>query len=178
MCTAIYLPFWQRSNLLWYQTLKIGLSSDVSDSSIYPIKTILRWDRLTTLKEVKNKIQREKRIAKIIFWCFTPFFFIAFFRFFFMILNFIYGTILRFIFGKKYGDIITVIAIFTALFFTVAVCSMLWKQYKKHILESWISFNTTLKDMHIKLCTMHIFLCIFLIPPAIYNSPNPATNLS
>ena len=124
---------------MWYQTLKIGLSSDVSDSSIYPIKTILRWDRLTTLKEVKNKIQREKRIAKIIFWCFTPFFFIAFLRFFFMIFNFIYGTILRFIFGKKYGDIITVIAIFTALFFTVAVCSMLWKQYKKHILESWIS---------------------------------------
>jgi len=84
---------------------------------------------------VKNKIQREKRAAKIIFWCFTPFFFIAFMRFFFMIFNFIYGTILRVIFGKKYGDIITVIAILTSLFFTVAVCSMLWKQYKKHVLE-------------------------------------------
>ncbi|MDH3343684.1 MAG: hypothetical protein OEL58_00445, partial [Desulfobacteraceae bacterium] len=80
---------------------------------------------------MKNKIQREKRIAKIIFWCFTPFFFIAFLRFFFMIFNYIYGTILRVIFGKKYGDIITVIAIVAALFFTVAVCSMLWKQYKK-----------------------------------------------
>ena len=87
---------------------------------------------------VKKKIQREKRIAKIIFWCFTPFFFIAFMRFFFMIFNFIYGTILRFILGEKYGDIITVIAIVTALFFTVAVCSMLWNQYKKHILESWL----------------------------------------
>jgi hypothetical protein len=85
---------------------------------------------------VKNEIQREKRIAKIVFWCFTPFFFIAFMRFFFMIFNFIYGTILRVIFGTKYGDIITAIAILTALFFTVAVCSMLWKQYKKHILES------------------------------------------
>jgi hypothetical protein len=85
---------------------------------------------------VKNKIQREKRIAKIMFWCFTPLFFAAFLRFFFMIFNFIYGTILRLVLGKKYGDIITVIALITALFFTVAVCSMLWKQYKKHILES------------------------------------------
>jgi len=85
---------------------------------------------------VKNKIQRDKRIAKIIFWCFTPLFFAVFLRFFFMIFNFIYGTILRLVFGKQYGDIITVIALITALFFTVAVCLMLWKQYKKHILES------------------------------------------
>ena len=39
-------------------------------------------------------------------------------------------------FGKKFADVITVITIFTSLFFTVAVCAMLWKQYKKHILES------------------------------------------
>ena len=85
---------------------------------------------------MKNYNQREKRIAKIIFWCFTPFFFIAFMRFFFMIFNFIYGTVLRLIFGQRYGDVITIVALITALFFTVAVCSMLWKQYKKHILES------------------------------------------
>ena len=56
--------------------------------------------------------------------------------FFFMIFNFIYGTILRLIFGKNFGAVITGIATFTALIFTVAVCAMLWKQYKKHILES------------------------------------------
>ena len=70
------------------------------------------------------------------FWCFTPVFFMAFMRFFFMIFNFIYGTILRLIFGKNFSAVITGIATFTALIFTVAVCAMLWKQYKKHILES------------------------------------------
>jgi len=87
------------------------------------------------LKKLNSQIPKEKRIAKIMFWCFTPFFFAAFMRFFYMIFKYIYGTFLVFIFGKKYADIITVIAIITSLFFTLAVCSFLWKEYKKHILE-------------------------------------------
>jgi hypothetical protein len=87
------------------------------------------------LKKSNSQIPKEKRIAKIVFWCFTPFFFAAFMRFFYMIFKYIYGTFLVFIFGKKYADIITVIAIITSLFFTLAVCSFLWKEYKKHILE-------------------------------------------
>jgi len=72
------------------------------------------------------------------FWCFTPLFLAVFMRFFFIIFNFIYETIIVLILGIKYADIITVIAFITSLFFTVAACSFLWKQYKKHILESWL----------------------------------------
>ena len=78
---------------------------------------------------------KEKRIAKIMFWCFTPFFFAAFMRFFFLIFNYIYGTLIVILLGKKYAYIITAIAFVTSLFFTIAVCSFLWKEYKKHILE-------------------------------------------
>ena len=85
---------------------------------------------------MKSQVQKEKRIAKIMFWCFTPLFFAVFMRLFFMIFNFIYGTVIVLILGKKYADIITVIALMTSLFFTVAACSFLWKQFKKHILES------------------------------------------
>jgi hypothetical protein len=78
---------------------------------------------------------KEKRIAKIMFWCFTPFFFAAFMRFFFLIFNYLYGTLIVIILGKKYAHIITAIAVVPSLFFTIAVCSFLWKEYKKHILE-------------------------------------------
>jgi len=64
-----------------------------------------------------------------------PFFFAAFIRFFFIIFKYIYGTFLVFILGEKFADIITVIALIASLFFTLAVCSFLWKEYKKHILE-------------------------------------------
>jgi hypothetical protein len=87
------------------------------------------------LKKVKTQIHKEKRIAKIMFWCCTPFFFAAFMRFFYIIFKYIYGTFLVLILGQKYADIITAIALLTSLFFTLAVCSLLWKEYKKHILE-------------------------------------------
>ena len=85
---------------------------------------------------MKSQVHKEERTAKIIFWCFTPLFLAVFMRFFFIIFNFIYETIIVLILGVKYADIITVIAFITSLFFTVAACSFLWKQYKKHILES------------------------------------------
>ena len=108
----------------------------------FPCQTVLkdsyvkeRQAEIVKLKKVNHQLHKEKRIAKIMFWCCTPFFFAAFMRFFYIIFKYIYGTFLLLILGKKFADIITVIAIITSLFFTLAVCSLLWKEYKKHILE-------------------------------------------
>lgn len=75
-------------------------------------------------------------MAKILFWCLLPLFFIVFMRLFFILFNFIYGTFLVYLLGKNFSDIITGVAIVTSLIFTVATLLVLWKEYKKHILES------------------------------------------
>ena len=85
---------------------------------------------------MKHRIEKEKRIAKIMFWCLTPLFFAVFMRLFFIIFKFIYGTFLIFILGQPSANIMTVTALLLSLFFTVAVCFFMWKQFKKHILES------------------------------------------
>ena len=74
-------------------------------------------------------------MAKIMFWCLTPLFFVVFMRLFFILFNFIYGTFLVYIVGKNFSSIITGVAIINSLIFTVATLFILWKEYKKHILE-------------------------------------------
>ncbi len=65
-----------------------------------------------------------------------PIYFAVFMRLFFILFNFIYGALLVYILGKHFSSIITGVAIVTSLIFSVAALSILWNEYKKHILES------------------------------------------
>jgi hypothetical protein len=75
-------------------------------------------------------------MAKILFWCLLPLFFVVFMRLFFILFYFIYGTVLVYILGKNFSGIITGTAIISSVIFTVATLFVLWKKFKIHILES------------------------------------------
>ena len=84
---------------------------------------------------VGNRSNKWNMIGKIIFWCLMPLFFVAFVRFYSAVFYLIYGVILTAIFGDKAIGAVFVISLLTSIAFSVATCSFLWKQYKKHILE-------------------------------------------
>ena len=77
---------------------------------------------------------REKRIAKIVFWCVSPFVFAGLLRLFFLFFYFIYGMILLWIVGGRYHLIILALASATAVGFSVAVVLLLYRGFKAHIL--------------------------------------------
>jgi hypothetical protein len=85
---------------------------------------------------VNNHSSKWKMIGKIIFWCLMPLFFAAFVRFYSAIFHLIYGILLIAIFGDKATGAVLIISLLTSLAFSIATCSILWKQYKKHILEN------------------------------------------
>jgi len=66
-----------------------------------------------------------------------PIFFAAFVRFYLAVFNLIYGVMLTIIFGDKSLGAIAAISLISSVAFSIATCSFLWKQYKKHILERW-----------------------------------------
>ena len=84
---------------------------------------------------VGNRSNKWNMIGKIIFWCLMPLFFVAFVRFYSAVFYLIYGVILTAIFGDKAIGAVLVISLLTSIALSVATCSFLWKQYKKHILE-------------------------------------------
>jgi hypothetical protein len=84
---------------------------------------------------VGNRSNKWNMIGKIIFWCLMPLFFVAFVRFYSAVFYLIYGVILTAIFGDKAIGAVFVISLLTSIALSVATCSFLWKQYKKHILE-------------------------------------------
>jgi hypothetical protein len=86
---------------------------------------------------VANQLFRERRTAKIIFWFLIPIFFAGFVRFYLAVFNLLYGVILTIIFGDKSLGVIATISFISSVAFSIATCSLLWKQYKKYILEGW-----------------------------------------
>ena len=78
---------------------------------------------------------KEKKVAKIVFWCFMPFFFAAFVRFYLAIFNLVFGVTLALIFGLESVRGIMIVSLVTSVACSIATCFVLWKQYKKHILE-------------------------------------------
>ena len=82
-----------------------------------------------------NQSGKGKMVGKIIFWFLMPLFFAAFVRFYSAVFLLVYGIILTAIFGDKAIGAVFIISLLTSIAFSVATCSFLWKQYKKHILE-------------------------------------------
>ncbi|MGM0454402.1 MAG: hypothetical protein ACQERN_14690, partial [Thermodesulfobacteriota bacterium] len=76
----------------------------------------------------------EKRNAKIVFWCASPFMFAGLLRLFFLFFYFIYGMILLWIAGGEYHLIILAMASATAVGFAVAVVLLLYRGFKRHVL--------------------------------------------
>lgn len=76
----------------------------------------------------------EKRTLKILFWCFSPIFFLAFLRLYWLVFGFIYGGLLAWILGSRFTGAIAAVSIVTALVFTVLTCRYLYIQFKRHII--------------------------------------------
>ncbi|MGD9175338.1 MAG: hypothetical protein PVF29_14330 [Desulfobacterales bacterium] len=68
------------------------------------------------------------------FWCISPFLFLAFFRLFWLVFGFIYGGLLSLILGSQLRGLITIVSIATALVFTILTYRYLYQQFKKHII--------------------------------------------
>jgi hypothetical protein len=85
--------------------------------------------------EQNEKIRLKKRL-KILFWCISPFLFLAFLRLFWMLFQFVYGTLFIVLLGKQFTVTIIVIALITSIVFTILTFRYIYKQYKKHIVES------------------------------------------
>jgi hypothetical protein len=81
-----------------------------------------------------NLFSDEKRTLKILFWCITPFLFLAFFRLFWLVFGFIYGTLLSLILGEPFSAFITAVSVATALVFSILTCRYVYQQFKKHII--------------------------------------------
>jgi len=80
--------------------------------------------------------QNEKKRLNILFWCISPFLFLAFLRLYWMLFQFVYGTFFIILFGKQFTVAISVTALITSIVFTILTFKYIYKQYKKHIVES------------------------------------------
>jgi hypothetical protein len=85
--------------------------------------------------EQNEKIRLKKRL-KILFWCISPFLFLAFLRLYWMLFQFVYGTLFIVLFGKQFTGAISVTALITSIVFTILTFKYIYKRYKKHIVES------------------------------------------
>jgi hypothetical protein len=90
--------------------------------------------RLQETRRVPAQSLKERRVARMVFWCLVPFFFAAFIRFYSAIFNLILGTTLAIIFGDDYLYVILTFSLVAAIPFSAATCLFLWRQYDKHIL--------------------------------------------
>ena len=81
-----------------------------------------------------DRPSKEQKTLKILFWCITPLLFLAFFRLFWLVFGFIYGGLLTWIFGSQHSGFITLLAIATALIFSILTLRYVYQQFKKHII--------------------------------------------
>jgi len=85
---------------------------------------------------LKNETKREKRHLRILFWCFSPIVFLVFLRLYWMLFHFVYGTLLIILFGRQLKDAIAILAVITSIVFSVFTFAYIYKQFKKHIMET------------------------------------------
>jgi thiamine transporter ThiT len=77
---------------------------------------------------------REKRIAKIVFWCLAPVFFAGFLRFYAAIFHLVCGTVLVGLFGDKAIGAAVTVSLVLSIGCSGATCYLLWKYYRTYIL--------------------------------------------
>ncbi len=79
--------------------------------------------RYLTRYDPASQSIKEKKAARIIFWCLMPFFFAAFLRFYSPIFHLIYGTVFTVIFGGESVAVVFIISLVTTTAFSIATCS-------------------------------------------------------
>lgn len=77
---------------------------------------------------------RDKKIARIVFWCVSPFVFAGLLRLFFLFFYFVYGMLVLWIAGGRYHMVILILATATTVFFAAAVLWLLYRGFKTHVL--------------------------------------------
>jgi len=83
----------------------------------------------------KSQSSRGKRAGKILFWCLIPFLFAGFVRFYSAIFTVLCGAWLALILGENYLGVIFAVSLGTSAICSIGTCYILWKQYKRHILN-------------------------------------------
>ena len=86
-------------------------------------------------RRVANQSSRGKRAGKILFWCLMPLLFAGFVRFYSAIFNVLCGAWLALILGENYLGVIFAVSLVTSAICSIGTCYILWKQYKRHILN-------------------------------------------
>jgi hypothetical protein len=81
-----------------------------------------------------SQTAKEKRIARVVFWCLAPFMFAAFMRIFMLVFYFIFGTLLVWAIGRQFQGLVGAAAVATSLGFAAATVIYLYRQYETHIL--------------------------------------------
>ena len=85
--------------------------------------------------KAKSQSSRGKRAGKILFWCLVPLIFAGFVRFYSAIFNVVCGAWLALILGENYLGAIFAVSLVTSAICSAGSCYILWKQYKRHILN-------------------------------------------
>lgn len=96
---------------------------------------IVYIEQKARIRMVQNETTREKRHLRILFWCISPFLFLAFLRLYWMLFQFVYGTLFIVLLGKQFAGAIAILAVITSVVFAVFTFAYIYKQYKKHIIE-------------------------------------------
>ena len=114
------------------------IGKQIKPVSIEVIYVLIRYRRNAELeKEQQARVKQNETIRlKILFWCISPLIFLAFLRLYWMLFQFVYGTLLIILLGKQFAVVISATALITSIVFTVLTFKYIYKQYKKHIVES------------------------------------------
>jgi hypothetical protein len=80
--------------------------------------------------------KQEKKQLSILFWCISPILFLVFLRLYWMLFQFVYGTLFLFLLGKQFKGLIAVVALVSSMLFSGFTFSQLYKQFKKHLIDS------------------------------------------
>jgi hypothetical protein len=89
----------------------------------------------TMTDRAANRSSGGKRAGKILFWCLIPLLFAGFVRFYSAIFNVLCGAWLALILGENYLGVIFAMSLVISAICSIGTCHILWKQYKKHILN-------------------------------------------
>lgn len=78
---------------------------------------------------------RERRIAKIVFWCVSPIMFAGLVRLFFLLFYFGFGMLALWVFGAKHHPLIFWSAAGVSAGSTLVLLGILYRLFRIHILE-------------------------------------------
>ena len=96
---------------------------------------ILRFEKDSPA--LSPEVRAEKRSLMLMFWMVSVLIFPVFLRMFWVLFAYVYGGIIVLILGKKIESIVAILAVLSSLGFSIGAFVWLYRQYKKHLVDSY-----------------------------------------